>query len=382
VEVVFRVFAAVLRRFLPAYRQKHRLNRAQRKAVRAIQVCKTPALGGHEYHCGRCGRTQRIYHGCRNRLCPQCQGLNSARWIETQQSKLLPVRYYQAVFTVASELRLLFAYNRRLLYDLLFRISSETIQTFAEDPRWLGARPGFVGILHTWGQQLTLHPHIHYMLTGGGVDAAGRWVNPRQPIPFLFPVVAMSERFRDRFLDAIQRLHQRDKLILPPGLNFATAMETARGKAWEVYLQPPVAGADKLLRYLGRYTHRVAIHPSRILAVDAHTVRLSYRDYRQGGMTKEMKLPGVEFVGRFLQHVLPEGFRRIRHYGLWSGNQHALLERIREQLQSQTALVVALLAQIPTPVASAIVADGPPCPACRQAMCMGLALAPQPVDSS
>lgn len=380
-EVGSRILAGVVRRFLPLYRRKHGLSAVAHKALRAIVRCKTPALGGHEYQCERCGARHHIYHGCRNRHCPQCQGIKTLQWLEKQQAKLLPIDYYQAVFTVASELWLLLAYNRRLLYGLLFAISSSTLQAFAADPRWLGAKLGLTGVLHTWGQQLAFHPHIHFIVTGGGVDSAGRWVWPRQGGHFLLPVVALSQAFKEKFLAALRRLHEQAKLEVPPGLDVAECLRQAALKKWEIFLQPPVAGPEKLLRYLGRYTHKVAISPARILDVDDRHVTFAYRDYRQGGVAKKMVLPGEEFLGRFVQHVLPEGFRRIRQYGLLCGARPELIDQIREQLRRRDcALLAALIQCEQTGRPRAWL--GPPCPHCGQPMRMGQAIPAPRMDSS
>jgi len=374
-EVGSRILAGVVRRFLPKYRETHHLSRQQRKAVRAIMDCRTPALGAHEYHCEECGKTHVLYHGCRNRHCPQCEGAKTGEWLEKQRGKLLPIPYYHAVFTVASELRTLIAYNQSLLYGLLFSASSTTLKEYGENPKWLGGKLGMIGVLHTWGQQLCSHPHIHYIVTGGGVDAEGRWVRPKAPGSFLFPVVEMSAAFKERLLKALRRLHRQDKLRIPPGLDFEECLAKAEGKKWEIYLQPPMRGPDKLLDYLGRYTHKVAISPSRIVEVNATHVSFSYRDYARGGMKRLLKLLGTEFLGRFLQHVLPQGFRRIRQYGILRGGQEDVVAKIREELQSdhQAMILLALMQKAweekPEPL------SGPPCPDCGAPMRMGREIA-------
>lgn len=381
-EVGSRVFAQIVRRFLPAYRRVHRLSVEQRKAVRAMVACKTPALGGQEYGCARCGQRHILYHACRNRHCPECQGLRSRQWVQSQEAKLLPIGYYHAIFTVPACLRVLIAYNRRALYGLLFSASSAAMQELAADGRWLGARLGFVGILHTWGQQLAFHPHVHYLVTGGGVDAQGRWIGPRTGGRFLLPVLRLSEVFRDKWLRGVRRLHAAGELASPAGLDVAGILSQAAGQSWEVYLQAPVAGPTRVLEYLGRYTHRVALSPSRILRHDERTVCFGYRDYRRDGIQCEMQLAGVEFLGRFLQHVLPHGFRRIRQYGLWSGANAAQLLAVREQLVTLRCLVLAHLgswAAEPQPAQSPF---APACPSCQQPMLKLGSIGPRPHDSS
>lgn len=301
--------------------------------------------------------------------------------MEKQKAKLLPIGYYHAVFTVASELRLLFAYNRRLLYGLLFKVSSNLLKEYGQNPKWLGARIGFIGVLHTWGQQMIFHPHIHYIVTAGGLNQDGQWVHPKQGGDFLFPVVELSERFKKELLAAIGRLHRQGRLRTPGNVDVPELLKKAEAKAWEIFLQPPMKTPDKLLKYLGRYTHRVAMSPSRILEVNSKEVRFQYRDYRQKGQIKMLKLSGVEFLKRFLQHVLPAGFRRIRHYGLLHSAAGSSLERARTVLRQEPADLLAALSQ-GNPPGKEELPSGPACPQCEGPMIMESALRIQPFNSS
>lgn len=323
-EVVERpTLAQVFRRFCWRYEERHGLSPEQRKIARCIQVCRTPALGGREYECDHCHAKHHQWLSCGNRHCPVCQARLSYAWLEAQAERLLPVPYFHVVFTLASELNPILAYNRRLLYQTLFATSSGTLQTFAADPRWLGAQLGFLGVLHTWGQNLMFHPHIHYIVPQGGIDAQGRWVAPRIGTAgkFLFPIAAVSTVFRARLLKALETLHRDKQLAFPDVLSesrFPDTLRIAASKRWEVYAQAPMAGPEQLLRYLGLYTHRAAISQGRLVRCDGQAVSFTCKNYRQGGRIQTMTLRGVEFVGRLLQHVLPEGFRKIRAYGFWA----------------------------------------------------------------
>lgn len=312
--------AQVFGRFYPRYRQRQEATAEQRKAAWCIRACRTPAMGGSEYVCEHCQQSHRFYHSCRNRHCPVCQGAQSRAWLERQEERLLPVPYFHVVFTIPSELHGVFAYNRARLYDLLFRTSAGTLQSFAADPRWLGGQLGMLGILHTWGQTLAFHPHVHYIVAQGGLDRQGRWVSPRQGREgrFLFPMKAVSQVFQGRLLAALERMYRAGQLRFADILvetRFADTLRIAASKRWEVYAQRPFAGPETLLRYLSLYTHRTAISNGRLLGWDQRQVSFAYKDYRNQGRPARMTLRGEEFIGRFLQHVLPQGFRRIRAYG-------------------------------------------------------------------
>jgi hypothetical protein len=294
--------------------------------------------------------------------------------LERQQGRLLPVPYFHVVFTLASELNTVFLYNRRLLFQEFFAQSARTLQDFARNPRWLGAQLGFLGILHTWGQTLAFHPHIHYIVPQGGLDPEGRWVHPRlsDRARFLLPMGAISRVFRARLLRRLRQLYDAGRLRFPDPptqARFLDDLRIAASRRWEVYAQAPFAGPEPLLRYLSLYTHRAAITSGRLQSIDPHSVSFRYKDYRQGGLTRIQKLGGEVFIGRFLQHVAPQGLRRIRYYGFLA---NAAGRQAVDQLQSQwLARLLLLLSRFSrTPPAtestpSPPIQDwAPTCPAC------------------
>jgi hypothetical protein len=314
--------AEIFRQHGPAYRQSHRLPRNHLRAMRAIEVCRTAALGGHRDQCDHCGHLEISYNSCRNRHCPKCQTLRKEKWIEARGEDLLPIEYFHVVFTLPSELNPLVLMNRKILYDLLFRAASETLVELAQDPKHLGATVGIIGILHTWGQNLRDHPHLHCIVTGGGLSAdRGRWVSCRKG--FFLPVRVLSSLFRGKFLDLLKEAFQSGQLVFPgclsqlkdPG-DFETFRRPLYRKKWVVYCKPPFAGAQGVLQYLGRYTHRIAISNNRLLAIRDGQVSFLWRDYADHNRQKIMLLKTEEFIRRFLLHVLPARFVRIRHFGL------------------------------------------------------------------
>ncbi len=358
---------AVLRRFVGTYLKFHELSLQQHKVVRAIMQCKTPALGGHEFQCEECGRRYAIYHSCRDRHCPQCQHYKSQQWLEKQLANVLPVPYFHVVFTLAEQLNLVFRYNEKRLYNLFFAKAARTLQEFAAEPKHLGAELGFMGILHTWGSALPFHPHLHLVVAQGGLDSEGRWIRPKYPGKFLFPVVAMSEVFRGKMLGALERLYRRGELNFPDEQTreqFPDQLRIAASKKWSLEVRAPFAGPEPFLRYVGRYTHRVAISGSRLLKLEEKEVSFRYKDYRQGGRWREMRLAGMEFVRRFVQHILPKGFQRIRYYGWMVGSKRAkAVQRVREQLVEEAQCLAAVALEYgKAGVAPACV---PHCPYCQ-----------------
>ena len=388
-EVARPTLAQIFGRFYGRYRKAHGVSREQRQAAWCIQACRTPALGGEELWCDRCGQTHRVYHSCRNRSCPVCQAAKSREWLQAQQERLLPVPYFHVVFSIASELRVIFQYNRRLLYGLLFQVSAETLQRFAGDPRWLGARIGFLGVLHTWGQQMPFHPHIHYIVPQGGIDEQGRWVGAKAGWKgkFLFPMTALSQVFRARLLSKLEQLYRSKKLKFPDPQSesrFEDTLRIAASKKWEVYAKRPFAGPEAILKYLGLYTHRVAISSGRLLSMDEKEVEIEYKDYREGARRKSMKLRGEEFVGRFLQHVPPRGLRRIRHYGYLSARwgQQAI-EGLQAQWLSRLGAMLSVLCQWVEKVEQPAEVWVRKCPVCGEGILRTVRnLAPVPMDSS
>ena len=306
-------------RFLDRYRSS--FGYQQLKAFRAIQRCRTAALGGHRDACPSCGYQAISYNSCRNRHCPKCQAQARERWLAARERELLDTSYFHVVFTVPHELNVLALENPRLFYDLLFTASAQTLLKIASDPKHLGAEIGVIAILHTWGQNLLLHPHIHCVIPAGGLSPDHRrWIRPRYS--FFLPVRVLSRVFRGKFLAGLKRLHHCNKLQcagpaapLAELQQFAKLLRRLHRHDWVVYAKPAFGGPLQVLRYLGRYTHRVAISNHRLLALDQARVTFRWKDYARGGKQGQMTLTATEFLRRFFLHVLPKGFVRIRHFG-------------------------------------------------------------------
>jgi len=331
---IFRACGATWRRTVA-------LSLGQLKVMSAIEQCRSAALGGHVLRCSGCARTEIAYNSCRNRHCPKCQASAARRWLEAREADLLPVEYYHVVFTLPAPISAIAWYNKRVIYGLLFDIAAETLRTIAADPKHLGADIGATLVLHTWGSALTHHPHVHGIVPGGGLSANGEhWIACRPG--FFLPVRVLSRLFRRRFLEALTDAHQRGRLQffgehaqLVGRAAFAQWLAPLRASEWFVYAKRPFAGPEAVLAYLSRYTHRVAISNQRLLAFDGRHVSFRWKDYRQKGRTryKAMTLESSEFIRRFLLHVLPAGFHRIRHYGLLANPvRRANLVKIRTLL--------------------------------------------------
>jgi len=307
-----------LRQHGERYEATRPVSSVQRKVIRALSQCRTAALGGHLEACDRCGHRRAVYHSCRNRHCPKCQSLAQADWLEARRADLLPVEYFHVVFTLPHELCPLALYRPRVVYDLLFRAATATLATFARDPRHFtgntGGTLGITAILHTWAQNLSLHPHLHCVVTGGGLSLdQKRFVTPRHK-GFLFPVRALSKVFRTKFVEGLRRAFESGKL--GDDSSVPRLCHTLRNRDWVVYAKPPFAGPESVLAYLGAYTHRIAISNARILSIEHGRVAFRVRDSADANRQKVMQLDALEFIRRFLLHVLPKGFVRIRHYGL------------------------------------------------------------------
>ena len=297
----------ILEQYGEAFLQKHRLSFVQYKAMNAIRNCRTSRLGGHLDKCPQCGYERPSYNSCRNRHCPKCQTLSKERWIDAQKADLLNVGYFHVVFTIPQELNPLIYRNQRNGYNLLFRCVAETLQELARDKKYLGANIGHTAILHTWGQNLCFHPHIHCIVPSGGLTALGKWQSSRKK--FFLPVRVLSRKFRGKFLALLKRqIPDIDQNLL----------NQCYQKEWVVYCKPPFKNAACVVEYLGRYTHRVAISNNRILKIENGTVTFKWRDYRDSSRWKLMTLDVNEFIRRFMMHVLPAGFTKIRHYGFLS----------------------------------------------------------------
>jgi hypothetical protein len=294
---------------------------AQRRVVQDIVDCRTAALGGHLEQCDQCGYQQIAYNSCANRHCPKCQAAARAEWMQARAEELLPVEYYHVVFTLPEQISPLALQNKRVIYDLLFRATSETLLEIAADPQHLGAEIGFFAVLHTWGQTLQHHPHLHCVIPGGGLSADhSRWIACRPG--FFLPVKVLSRLFRGKFIASLCKARDRNKLTFAGQLSHLAEAEefdrwvrALRSMEWVVYAKPPFGGPPQVLKYLARYTHRVAISNGRLLELNDDQVTFSYKDYAEGNATKTMTLETQEFARRFLLHVLPRGFMRIRYYG-------------------------------------------------------------------
>ncbi len=303
------------------------------KVLQRIRSCRTAALGYHVYGCTKdgCGHIQYQYHSCRDRHCPNCGAIKKQEWIEARSRELLPVKYYHVVFTLPHELNSLVMGHRKLLYKLLFDASAATLLTFAKDEKYMGALPGIISVLHTWGQQLSFHPHIHCIVSGGGIGTDNTWtVAKRNEHRFLFPVKAMSIVYRTKFLQALQQMIKDGEVLKEDSKQLINLLYT---KDWNVYAKAPFGGPQAVIEYLGRYTHKVAISNHRIESINdgAGTVTFGYKDYADEGKQKPMTLTIPEFIRRFEQHILPERFTKIRTYGYLSNRNRQ--RRINQVLQ-------------------------------------------------
>ena len=329
----------------PAWRlaQAGRLSLGQLKVMSAIEACRTAALGGHVERCDDCDHLQIPYNSCRNRHCPKCQGAAAQRWLEARQAELLPIAYYHVVFTLPAQIGDIAFHNKAAVYDILFKAASETLLTIAADPKHLGARIGLTAVLHTWGSALTHHPHVHCIVPGGGLSPDSQsWVSCRPR--FFLPVRVLSRLFRRLFLDRLAAAHAEGRLVffgdlagLADRAVFTARLAPLHRAEWVVYAKRPFAGPEQVLAYLARYTHRVAISNSRLVSLDDRGVTFRWKDYRADGQARQklMTLAPGEFIRRFLIHVLPGGFHRIRHYGLFANaGRAANLTKARVLLQA------------------------------------------------
>jgi hypothetical protein len=323
--------ADVFRRYGEAYRRVHdaHLGRVERRVMSAVELCRTAARGGHTEACAECGLVRCAYNSCRNRHCPKCQGQARAEWLAARQAEVLPVPYFHVVFTLPAPVAEIAFHNKATVYAILFRTAAETLRTIAADPRHLGAEIGLLAVLHTWGQNLHHHPHVHCVVPGGGPSLDGtRWVACRPG--FFLPVRALSRLFRRLFLDELHAAFAASELgffgelaALARPAAFARRLRDLRRVEWVVYAKPPFGGPEQVLAYLGRYAHRVAIANSRLVGVADTGVAFRWKDYRHHGKAKVMTLAADEFIRRFLLHTLPDGFHRIRHYGFLANRQRA-----------------------------------------------------------
>ena len=381
--------ADILNRHGEAYLARHRLSRGQLKVMGAIRACRTAALGGHVMACSDCDNATIAYNSCRNRHCPRCQGAAAKDWLADRQDDLLPVAYYHLVFTLPAPIATMAFQNKAEVYGLLFKAAAETLATIASDPRHLGARIGFTSVLHTWGSAMTHHPHLHIIAPGGGLSPDGaRWISCRPG--FFLPVRVLSRLFRRLFLEGLAALHAAGRLTFQGNLAdlteadaFAALLAPLRRADWVVYAKRPFGGPEAVLAYLARYTHRVAIANSRLVAMDRNGVTFCWKDYRARssgkGWRKTMTLTAHEFIRRFLLHVLPDGFHRIRHYGLLASSRRAdTLARIRQIIAAATPATTTAdrEAEISAEQSDPVDERRPPCPCCGGRMILVERFAP------
>ncbi|WP_337270141.1 IS91 family transposase [Oryzifoliimicrobium ureilyticus] len=360
--------ADIFRRHGEGYRYRHdaHLGRLERRVMSAIEMCRTARLGGHVQRCEDCNTLRIAYNSCRNRHCPKCQGQASRDWLAARQADLLPVGYFHVVFTVPQQIAAISFQNKAALYAILFQAVARTLRRLAADPRHLGAEIGFIAVLHSWGQNLHYHPHVHCIVPGGGLSAdQSSWVACRPK--FFLPVRVLSRLFRRLFLEELKQAFDLGQIQffgdiagLADPVAFNRTLEAARRIDWVVYAKPPFAGPEQVLAYLGRYTHRIAITNSRLVTIDDHQVTFRWKDYRTGGAQKVMTLDAHEFIRRFLLHTVPDGFHRIRHYGLLAnGHRQRKLDQCRSLLD------------VPSPEQRAEEPDAKPPPLVHRCPCCG-----------
>jgi hypothetical protein len=315
--------ADIIRRFGPSFAEQHHPDLHQQKVLEAVRLCRTAALGGHKERCTHCGHEHISYNSCRNRHCPKCQNREREMWIRQIREMLPPCRYFHVIFTLPSSLNGLFIAFQREMQDVLFQAAGQTLEQFAAIPAYLGAKTGMIAVLHTWGQTLTLHPHLRCIVPDGGIDDSGQWVRAKKAdgrVPFLFPVIPMARVFRGKFLCLMSKT-----LKNRPGCRIPSIKE----KYFNINIQPPFREIDHLINYLGRYTHKTAIGNYRIRNIDSRGVVFSYKDYRDKASLKEMFLTGEEFLRRFCLHIQQKGFRKIRYFGIFAASGRQRLNSVR-----------------------------------------------------
>lgn len=334
--------ADIFRLYGEEYRANNGMTKKQHEVMTAVANCRSSWYGYHEDICNKCGHVERDFNSCRDRHCPKCQGISRRKWVNARLSAILPVPYYHVVFTLPHLLHSLIQYNKKLIYDLLYSSAAETLLTFGRDPKWLGGEIGFYGVLHTWGQTMWQHLHVHFIVPGGALTKDGRWVEPRYRSKFLFPVHALSKVFRGKFIEGLKTAYSQGDLSCPVqgeylanGKEFERWLDRLVSRNWVVYCKPPFGDAAEVVRYIGRYTHRVAISNSRIIDIQDGQVQFKYKDYTENRIAwKTMQLNAQEFIRRFLWHVLPAGFHKVRHYGfLANGRCKSSISLIKNLLQ-------------------------------------------------
>ena len=364
--------ADILRTFGAAYREAYHPSADQLRVLSQLPLCRTASLGGHKLRCDSCGHEQISYNSCRNRHCPKCQAAARAEWLADRERDLLDVPYFHVVFTLPEELAAVALQNKRFCYGLLFRAAAKTLCTIAADPKHLGAEIGFLAVLHTWSQNLLHHPHVHCVVPGGGISPDGdRWVPCREN--FFLPVRVLSRLFRRIYADELHAAYLRGDLELhgqlarlrEPG-TWLRFLSSVRRKEWVVYAKPPFGGPTQVLKYLAHYTHRVAISNARIVTLDQNRVSFRWKDRSSGSRTRTMTLDGIEFLRRFLLHVLPKGFVRIRHFGfLANRSRQQKLSQVRRLLEPREAHAILDTPSPSTKPSLDVSSPSRPCPSCE-----------------
>ena len=323
---------------LEEYLEKNKTIGYKQKVIKAIKNCKSDKLGAHKYVCDECGYEEIAYNSCRNRHCPNCQTGKKLKWIEARKEEVLNIKYYHVVFTIPSEIYNIAIQNQSKIYKIMFKASAETLQELAEDEKYLGGEIGFFSILHTWGQNLMYHPHIHCVVTGGGLTELGKWVEKEED--FFIPVKVMSRKFRGKFLSHMKEtkldFYGKNKELENPAI-YNELIQSMYSKEWIVYCKEPFKNAESVIQYLGRYTHRVAISNERIIKIEDNKVRFKWRDYKDNNKMKEMTVTIEEFIRRFLIHILPPRFMKIRYYGIL-GNRNKKKKLLKCKILTRTKI--------------------------------------------
>ena len=316
--------AAIIKDYRKTFEQKHVPLKHHMRVLNSIEHCRTAYFGGHVDKCNTCNHTRVSYNSCRNRHCPKCQSTNKERWIQAREQDLLPTTYFHVVFTIPHELNVYCLNRPKDLYNILFEASKETIETFSGDVKHLGAQTGMISVLHTWGQNLSLHPHVHMIIPGGGITETGHWKQAKSNGTFLFPIKAMSMVYKNKFMEKLKRFLEKEKIDLEVSLR-----RSLYNKNWVVYAKQPFLGPKQVIEYLGRYTHKIAISNHRIKSIAQGKVTFSYKDYAHGGVKKMMVLDAVEILRRFCLHILPPQFVKMRHYGLLASRNKQKLKMLQ-----------------------------------------------------
>jgi hypothetical protein len=347
------------------YLLNHKLSAQQLKMMNAVENCRTAVLGAHINRCDECDHEQISYNSCRNRHCPKCQTFAKEEWLDKQKQNLLDIQYFHAVFTVPDDLNIIFMQNQSVMYSLLFKAASETIMELCADKKYLGANPGVTSVLHTWGQTLNYHPHLHCVITGGGLTDINQWNN--SPKKFFLPVKVLAKKFRGKlmhYLRCAKLEFYGSADYLNDARNFSDFIQNLYKKDWVIYCKPPFGNAQKVIEYLGRYTHRVAISNNRIKSLENGLVSFHWRDYSDGNKTKLMTLTADEFIRRFLMHVLPQGFRKIRHFGIFASRNKSKRISLCKILTKTKFIVIAVKSAIDK-LAEIFGKDFNLCPVCK-----------------